>query len=93
MKDSSNGRHRKNGTETMSLEARVVQLEADVARLKQAPAAVAPGGWESIVGIDQGNPFFKEMVKAMKRHRDEDYAQARGKTRVRKRRRAAVTAK
>ncbi len=91
MKVQRNGRHDSNGLN--DLEERVARLEAEVASLKQAPSAVADGGWESIVGIDKGNPFFQEMVKAMKRHRDEDYSQARSKIRPKKRRRPAATAK
>lgn len=87
MKLQRNGQHGQK--EHASLEQRVARLEAEVARLNQAPSPVAAGGWESIVGIDKGNPFFQEMVKAMKRHRDEDYSQARGKIRPKKRRRRA----
>ena len=88
MKTPRNGRHETNGHP--SLEERVALLEAEVARLKQAPSAIVADGWESIVGIDKGNPFFLEMVKAMKRHRDEEYSQARGKTGLKKRRRSSV---
>lgn len=88
MKLQRNGQHEPAGH--ASLEQRVARLEAEVARLKQAPAPVSAGGWESIVGIDKGNPFFQEMVKAMKRHRVEDYSQARGKIRPKKRRRRAA---
>ena len=88
MKTSRNGRHEKNGH--ASLEERVALLEAEVARLKQSPSAVVADGWGAIVGIDKGNPFFQEMIKEMKRHRDEDYSLARGKARVKKRRRPAI---
>jgi hypothetical protein len=87
----------RNGPQSRSartrLEDRVARLEAEVASLKQTPPAAVPGGWESIVGIDRGNPFFQEMVNAMKRHRDEDYSQARGQARTKKRRRSAATTK
>ncbi len=79
MKTPANGRHRENGTTVESLEARVARLEAEVARLKQAPipAPAAADGWESIVGSQADNPFFKLMVREMKRERDRDYAEAR----------------
>ena len=79
MKTPTNGRHRKNGATVETLETRVARLEAEVARLKlaPAPALAAADGWESIVGSQADNPFFELVVREMKRERDRDYAEAR----------------
>ena len=88
MKPHTNGR---NGT--TSLKERVARLEAEVERLKTA--AISPGrpGWESIVGIDQGNPFFAEMVQEMRAQRIEDYAQAQRQKREKRVRRVTAAKK
>lgn len=88
MKTQRNGRHKQ--VEDVSLEERVARLEAEMARMKATPAPVADGGWESIVGIDKGNPFFQGMVKAMRRHRAADYSEARAQVRLKKRRRTTT---
>ena len=75
MKVSSNGRHTKNGH--ASIEQRVALLEAEVERLKAVQSETATDGWESLVGSQAGNPFFEQVVREMKRERDEDYARAR----------------
>ncbi len=79
MKVSSNGRHSKNGA--ASLEERVAQLEAEVERLKSSQPIATGQGWQSIVGSHADNPFFEQVVREMKRERDEDYAQARREAR------------
>lgn len=92
MKTSRNGRHDKNGH--ASLEQRVALLEAEVARLKQAP--IAADGFEALVGSQAENPFFEQVVSEMKRHRDDEYAQAKaqaGATRKPRAKRRAVGAK
>ena len=77
MKTPRNGRHETNGHP--SLEERVALLEAEVARLKQAP--VATDGFEALVGSQAGNPFFEQVVCEMERFRHEEYARAKGQAR------------
>jgi hypothetical protein len=79
-------------TSSQQVEERLAHLEREVEQLKGQLCEGRKGGWRAVVGSHQDSKMFDEVVRAIRRHRREDYAAARGASTRRKRVRRTKTA-
>ena len=70
--------------------ARLARLEEEMKNLRAEVREHKQVGWQSIVGGHRDSTTFNEIVRAMRKHRRDDYEQARGAKRRRLPRRKAI---
>ena len=72
--------------------ARLARLEEEMENLRAEVHQYKQSGWRAIVGGHRDSTTFDEVVRAMRKHRREDYDRARGARRRRRARRKAIAA-
>ena len=74
------------------IEKRLKRLEAELEQLRAEVDECKQSGWRAVVGSHQGSQTFDEIVAAIRKHREADYARARGARQKRRPVRKAVVA-
>ena len=75
------------------IETRLAHLEDELEQLRAEVEQCKQTNWRAIVGSHQGSQTFDEIVRAIHKHREDDYAQARAMKRKRQPTRKPVVTK